>query len=280
MADTMTKIANLIDPEVMSDYIREKLVNLIKFSPLSKIDTTLQGSAGDTITLPKYSYIGDATDVAEGEAIPITNLAATSASVKVKKAAKGVGITDEAILSAYGDPMGEIASQLATSIAQKIDNDCATALLSIKAGMTVDMSATDIISAKAISSSLVKFGEDLDGSKVLLISPAQLAQLRSDPDYINGSEITTGMLMNGSVGMIWGCEVQISNKIVAASGKFTNYIVKPEALAIFMKRDIQVESDRDITTKTTTITADEHYTTYLLDESKAIKLIVKQVLTP
>lgn len=279
MADTVTKLSNLIDPEVMADYVKEKLVDLVKFAPLAKVDTTLQGIAGDTVTMPKYAYIGDATDVAEGENIPITNLSATSVAVKVKKAAKGVDVTDEALLSAYGDTMGKITENIAISIAQKVDNDCMAALNSIKPTMTVDVSATDIMSASAISNALVKFGEDLDGTKVLLIAPAQLAQIRRDPDYINGSEISTGMLMNGSIGMIWGCEVQLSNKIKAAAGKFTNFIVKPEALAIFLKRNVQIETARNITNKTTRVTADEHYTTYLLDESKAIKLIVKEKTT-
>lgn len=275
-ADTVTKVADLIVPEVMSDYIRVKLVDLIKFSPLATIDTTLEGRAGDTVTLPQYQYIGDAADVAEGAAIPITNLSATSTSVKVKKAGKGLDITDEALLSAYGDPMGTLTNQIATSLAQKVDNDCIVALNGIKSAMTVDVSATDVISAGTIADALVKFGEDLDGSKVLLIAPAQLSQIRKDPDYINGSEIATGTMTSGSIGMIWGCEVQISNKVKATAGKFTNFIVKPGALAIFMKRAIQIETARNITNKTTRVTADEHYATYLLDESKAIKLIVKE----
>lgn len=276
MSDTVTKLANLINPEVMADMIREKLVDEIKFTPLAKVDTTLQGRAGDTVTLPKYSYIGDAVDVAEGAKIDITNLSATSTSVKVKKAAKGVAITDEAALSGYGDPIGELTSQLATAIAQKVDNDCMTALNGIKAAMTHDVSATDAISSGVVADALVKFGEDLDGDKVLLIAPAQLAQIRKDPDYINRSEIATQMVMSGAVGAIWGCEVVVTNKIKAASSKFTNFIVKPEALAIFMKRGVEVETARDIETKTTKMTADEHYAAYLLDESKAIKLVVAQ----
>ena len=84
MAD-VTKIANMINPEVMADVVRDKLTDLIKFTPLAKIDTTLQGRAGDTVTLPKFAYIGDAADVAEGEAIPMALLTTSTSKVKVKK---------------------------------------------------------------------------------------------------------------------------------------------------------------------------------------------------
>lgn len=276
MAETITKLANLIDPEVMADFLENKLVDLIKFSPIAKVDTTLQGRAGDTVTLPKYTYIGDAEDVAEGEAIPVSLLTQTSAQAKVKKAGRGVEITDEAILSGYGDPLGEANKQLGTAIASKVDNDCLAELGKIKAAMTVDKSATDIISSGVIADALVKFGEDLDGQKVLFIAPAQLAQIRHDADYLKPSEMTSQAIMSGTQGEIWGCQVVVTNKIKATSGKYNNYIVKPGALAIYLKRGVEVETDRDIDHKITKINADEHYTTYLLDESKAIKLVTAE----
>ena len=275
MAD-VTKIANMINPEVMADVVRDKLTHLIKFTPLAKIDTTLQGRAGDTVTLPKFAYIGDAADVAEGEAIPMALLTTSTSKVKVKKAGKGIKITDEAVLSGYGDPVGEGTNQLSLSIAAKVDNDCLAALSGIKANMTVDVSAKDTIGSHVIADGLVKFGEDLEGEKVLLIAPAQLAQIRKDPDYLKPSEMTQKAIMGGVIGEIWGCQICVSNKIKASGSKYTNYIVKPGALAIYLKRGVEVETARDISLKLTEITADEHYAVYLLDESKAIKLVTAE----
>ena len=275
MAD-VTKIANMINPEVMADVVRDKLTDLIKFTPLAKIDTTLQGRAGDTVTLPKFAYIGDAADVAEGEAIPMALLTTSTSKVKVKKAGKGIKITDEAVLSGYGDPVGEGTNQLSLSIAAKVDNDCLAALSGIKANMTVDVSAKDTIGSHVIADGLVKFGEDLEGEKVLLIAPAQLAQIRKDPDYLKPSEMTQKAIMGGVIGEIWGCQICDSNKIKASGSKYTNYIVKPGALAIYLKRGVEVETARDISLKLTEITADEHYAVYLLDESKAIKLVTAE----
>lgn len=275
MAD-VTKIANMINPEVMADVVRDKLTDLIKFTPLAKIDTTLQGRAGDTVTLPKFAYIGDAADVAEGEAIPMALLTTSTSKVKVKKAGKGIKITDEAVLSGYGDPVGEGTNQLSLSIAAKVDNDCLAALSGIKANMTVDVSAKDTIGSHVIADGLVKFGEDLEGEKVLLIAPAQLAQIRKDPDYLKPSEMTQKAIMGGVIGEIWGCQICVSNKIKVSGSKYTNYIVKPGALAIYLKRGVEVETARDISLKLTEITADEHYAVYLLDESKAIKLVTAE----
>lgn len=42
------------------------------------------------------------------------------------------------------------------------------------------------------------------------------------------------------------------------------------ALAIYMKREAQIETDRDILRKTTVISADEHYTVVLANESKVV----------
>ena len=275
MAD-VTKIANMINPEVMADVVRDKLTDLIKFTPLAKIDTTLQGRAGDTVTLPKFAYIGDAADVAEGEAIPMALLTTSTSKVKVKKAGKGIKITDEAVLSGYGDPVGEGTNQLSLSIAAKVDNDCLAALSGIKANMTVDVSAKDTIGSHVLADGLEKFGEDLEGEKVLLIAPAQLAQIRKDPDYLKPSEMTQKAIMGGVIGEIWGCQICVSNKIKASGSKYTNYIVKPGALAIYLKRGVEVETARDISLKLTEITADEHYAVYLLDESKAIKLVTAE----
>ena len=42
------------------------------------------------------------------------------------------------------------------------------------------------------------------------------------------------------------------------------------ALTIYMKRNVEIESDRDILAKTTVISGDEHYTTVLSNDSKVV----------
>lgn len=259
-----TILSSLINPQVLADMIDTKLVNAMKFAPLCKVDNTLVGRPGDTVTLPCYAYIGDAADVDELGDIGIAELTATSQAVKVKKVGKGVTISDEAVLSGYGDPIGEIGSQLLTSIASKVDNDVLAAL-----DNATLIHPVVTVTPNEINNALVKFGEDFEGDKYLFVGAATYATLRDAKEWIPASEIAAGTVLRGVVGMIYGCYVVITNKITSTDKA---YIMKPEAVAIFMKRGTQVESARNIINKSTTFTADKHYATYLYDSSKVIKL--------
>lgn len=269
----MTKLTNLMNPEVMGDWVSEHLEREMKFSPLCQIDLSLAGRAGDTVNVPKYAYIGDAGEVTEGSAIPVVQLSASSEAVTVKKAGNGVELTDEALLSGYGDPLGEAAAQLTMSIAGKVDGDVLAVLKTIGADMT--HTASEPVSADVIADALVKLGEKEGGEKVLVVAPEQLAQLRRSEGWLKATDVGAMQLVSGAVGMIHGCQVIVSDKIAASGGNFENYIVMPGALVLFLKKETEVESQRDIIHKTTVVTADKYYAVYLANESKAVKLVCK-----
>ena len=66
--------------------------------------------------------------------------------------------------------------------------------------------------------------------KVLVVSPAQLAQLRQSESWLKATDTGAMQLVTGAVGMIHGCSVVVSEKIVASGSQYTNYIVMPGAL--------------------------------------------------
>lgn len=263
-----TKTTDLVIPEVLSDYVNTKLTDAIKFAPYADVDTTLVNRGGDTLSLPVYAYIGDATDVAEGADITISKLTASKTDVKVKKAGKGVEISDEAMLSAYGDPIAEASDQMALSIGSKIDNDMVETLKTA----TLAHNCTGKLTADEIVSALVKFGEDLEGDKFLFVDAEQHADLLKEESWVKVTDMGVQTLMKGVVGMIAGCQVVISNKIKKSGSNKTNFIIKRGALGLLLKRDTVIEADRDIIAKATVLTADKHYATYLKDASKAIKI--------
>ena len=264
----MTKIAQMVNPQVMADMIKAELPKKIKVSPLAKIDTTLVGRPGDTITVPSFAYIGDAEDVTEGEAITISQMTTTTATAKIKKAGKGIEISDESVLSGYGDPVGEANRQLLMSIASKIDDDAMKVLKT--ANLTHDASSASIISYEGIVDAIDKFEEEDYESKVIFVHPKQVTQLRKDKNFLSLDKYPVPVIMNGVIGSIAGCQVVVSKRVDNSSTMYQNPIVKAGALTIYMKRDAMVESDRDILKKTTVITADEHYTVALSDKSKVV----------
>ena len=288
MANAQTKLANLVNPEVMADMVSAKLPKKIKFSPIAKIDTTLVGRPGDTITVPKYAYIGDAEDVAEGVAMGTTVLTASTTQVKVKKAGKAIELTDESVLSGYGDPKGEATNQLTMAIAAKVDNDCLAALY--EAPLTYDGSAA-VVGYEGIVKANAVFGDESDEAmnKVMYIHPDQEQTIRLDEKFMDKNIYGLEVVMNGAIGKIAGIEIKKSKKVEKdASGNWKCPIVilsaadpneahdadgtaeESAALTIYMKRNVEVEADRDILAKTTVISADEHYGVALSNESKVV----------
>jgi HK97 family phage major capsid protein len=256
-----TKLENLVNPQVLADMISAELPNAIRFAPLAVVGRKLEGRAGNTITMPKYGYIGDAVDVAEGEDIPISQMSTTTTQVTVKKAGKGVEITDEAVLSGYGDPVGELKNQLKMAIANKVDNDVLDALKTAKLTASGAMSVATLLSAR------VKFGEQVNQPAVAVMNSTNYGKIIGE---VLNLENTDKVLIDGVVGKVAGLQIAISDKLTDTEA----YIVASGALGIEMKRDVQVESDRDIIAKLTVFTADEHYVAYLKDESKAIKVTI------
>ena len=269
MAASGTYLSDLIDPQVIADLVDQKLVDYIRFAPLAVIDTTLQGRPGSTVTVPRYAYIGDATVVAEGQDIPISKLEQDSVDAEIHKIAKGTQITDEAMLSGFGDPMDEGATQIVLSIASKLDNEMLAVLETIASPM-VHTGTTGGLVPDDVNNALELFGEDVDGEKVLLVPPALHTKLRATKEWVPASEMAANMLIKGAVGECYGCQVVVSNKLKTSGEAF---IVKPGALRIFLKRDTLVEKARDIINKSTIVTADKHEVCYLYDASKAIKIV-------
>lgn len=336
-----TKLTNLVNPQVMADMVSAKLPKKIKFTPIARIDTTLVGRPGNTITVPKYAYIGEAEDVAEGVAMGTTVLTASTTTATVKKAGKAVELTDESVLSGYGDPLGTTINQLAMSIADKIDNDSYDALT--QASLVYDGTSAEI-GYNAIVDANALFEDESDNAlaKVMFIHPKQEAAIRKDSDFKSKDKYPLDVVMNGTIGAIAGAQIVKSKRVklvkyekdntngtitivadtetedstnkhlstimanaidfslvvgdkvkVVTYPYFANPIVvvdvqdpneasgadgvseEETAITIYMKRAVEIENDRDILAKTTVISADEHYTAVLSNDSKVVLAKIK-----
>lgn len=274
---TQTKIEQLVNPEVMADMVSAKLPKMIKFTPLAYVERKLVGQPGNTVTVPKWEYSGDAKDIAEGEAITPDQLTTAKTTMTIKKAGKGIELTDEAVLSGIGDPIGQATHQIALAIANKVDNDLVEAAK--KATQFVAEAPT---TGDALDKALAVFADEENARYVAIINPVDAIDLQKDTvkEWVRGSEIGANIVISGTFGETRGVQIVRSKKVdkgkgflvkVSAVETDTEDVAKYGAFVINLKRDVEIEKDRDILKKTTVITGDEHYGVYLYDPTKVVK---------
>lgn len=274
---TQTKIAQMVNPEVMSDMASAKLPKMIKFTPLAYVERALVGQPGTKLTVPVWQYSGDAKEVAEGTAIEPDQMTTAKHEMEIKKAAKGIELTDEAVLSGFGDPIGEATNQIILGIANKIDNDLITAAK----GATQNIDETPV-SVDNIDKALAVLEDEDDARYVAIINPKDAIKLRANAqkEWVRGSELGADTVVSGTFGEVHAVQVVRSKKVdegkgflvkISADATETDDEAKYGAFVINLKRDVAIETDRDILKKTTVITGDEHYGVYLYDEKKVVK---------
>lgn len=243
---------DVFDPQVVSDMINAKVSKKAVMTGYIKVDNTLQGVPGSTVTVPRWGYIGEAVDLEEGQPIDTTKMAFTTAQYGIKKIGKGVMLTDEAQLSGYGNPMGTATNQIALSISEKLDNDRVAVLYESK--NVVDASSA-AIKYSAIVDGVDMFGEEEDSRKVILIHSKQKTQLRKDNEFLSADKFQPGVMVTGAIGRVAGCDVVVSNKVKLVEGVYHNPIIKLSndneteddlpAITYFLKRGNLVEHERE-----------------------------------
>ena len=255
---TMTKAIDLLNPEVMADAIGAELENKIRFAPYAKIDTTLVGRAGDTITRPKYAYIGPAESLTEGVPMDTSKLSMTTTTVTVKEAGKAVEVTETAILTNVNGTMSEAQKQIGMSIADKLEMDYIASmgetLLTLAKAPTV---AENIIDAIAI------FNDEDVEDYILFISPADYTTLHKS--MIVGN---TFLSMSQIAELLGLKEIVRTNRVEVG----TAFLQKQDAVEIVYKKRPELKADEDILARTVVMAGNTFYTTNLYNEGGVVKI--------
>ncbi|MBS6121524.1 N4-gp56 family major capsid protein [Veillonella sp.] len=278
-----TKLANIINPQVMQDMVSAGLPKALKFTQFAAVNEELKGVPGDTVTIPAWAYIGAAEDVAEGAEVTTATMSASTKTVQIKTAGKAITLTDKAVNSGLGDPVGQATYQLSLSMADKMDNDVLTAL----GTTTLTVTDTKQISYKGIVAAIDKLNEETATEKVLFVAPSQVTVLRQDDSFIAKDKYGNDVMMNGEIGMIAGCRVVPSRRIDDTKANIDNFIVclTPEvedgtpalpAVTIYTKADVMLETERHAKALSTDIVASAHYAVGLTNESKVVKATFKK----
>lgn len=277
---SLTKLENLINPLVIADMIATELPYKLQATGFIRVDTTLTGRAGNTIMVPSYRYIGMADVIPEGDCAVPVKLTTEELKYTIKKIGKAVQLTDEAVLSGYGDPVTEAKNQIVMACRDRIDEDAVVLLDEItplsesregQHGLVYDGSAS------ALSYNHIVEGLDLLGLETqndeqlyLLVNKKGLKQLRKDAQ-ITESFVGSGTIFTGTIQTIAGCKIVVSNKVREGRA----YILTKDALTAFIKRDVDVETERNALCFNTTIVGSAFYVTAIEDYSKIAVVLYK-----
>lgn len=200
---------NLFDKEVLEAMVQAKLPHAIVLSKFVKYNNKMIGSKGKTVTIPYYKYSGAARDYDEGESIEADKLVSSKREYTVKKSAKDIDATDEA-LEMYDDPQGEIARQIVSALALRKDARILEAM-----GMSTNVfdGTSGVISYAGIVGATASFDEELQQEKIMFISPQQYAQIALDPYFVDKTKYGGDVMVSGEIGMIYGVRLVKSRQI-------------------------------------------------------------------
>ena len=122
MANTINQ--NVIVPEVYASLVREKIAGKCKVAQFLVNIGDLHGKVGETLTMPKWAYIGDAVDWDINTPMDKTQMKQTSTQATIKAIqAPAVEVADYDNEVELGNAIEEAASQQALGVARKYDTD-------------------------------------------------------------------------------------------------------------------------------------------------------------
>lgn len=244
--------------------IEAKANNLLTTSvntrSLMSVDNSLAQEAGMTKTINVYTYNGSAEELAAGEGN--TNRGSISyvgTDYTVKMVQQAFDYQDEDFMkdNTIVDNMLSRANQvMVNKMTADFVGELAKATLSAPAAT---------FGYDAIVDGIAKLSVE-DESKLFVVIPnAWKADLRKDEDY--KAARMGEVIYNGQVGTVCGLPVIATNALTDAA-----YVMNAEAVKLFMKKDVEVEQDRDANTRTNSIYLRTAYIVALVDETKICKI--------
>lgn len=274
----VTTTSNVIIPEVLAAMISAEIPGQLALAGSDAVTVldNLKGGPGNAIKIPRWGTIGDFTEVAEGNAMPVVNIAATAATATVKKFARGVEVTDEALLASYDDPLKEVARQFARYAARAADRELITAA----EASTLLHTAPATITLNDIIDAIGKWNDASVNISGLVVHSKVYRDLIKLAEFKTLTQKADQVIEKGVVGMVYGVPIRVSDAITTVAGSpntYRNLLLKKSALGLWYQRNMNVETERDTIKRTTVITADSIFATAMFQDNPlpVVKLVTQ-----
>ena len=241
---------------------KDLLTTAVNTRSLMSVDNSLAQEAGMTKTINVYTYTGEAEELAAGAGN--TNrgsIAYVGTDYTVKMVQQAFDYQDEDFMkdNTIVDNMLKGANQV----------------------MVNKMTADFITEAQkaTLSHEFAAFGYDAvvdgistlnleDESKIFIVIPnTWKADLRKDPDYVAAR--MGEVVYSGQVGTVCGIPVICTKALDEVNNGF---VMTDEAVKLFIKKDVEVEQERDADTRTNSVYLRTAYICALVDATKICRL--------
>lgn len=237
------------------------LLTAVNTRSLMTIDNELTQNAGMTKTINVYRYSGEAEELAAGQGNTARGAVSyESKDYTVKLVQQAFDYQDEDFMK--DDNVVDMGVKGATQVMTNkmtVDffTECGKGTLEHNAALSYD----------AIVDAIAQLNLEDESKLFVIVSPAGKAALRKDDDYVAAR--MGEVVYNGQVGTIAGIPVIVSKFLDEGEA----FVMTNEAVKLFMKKDVEVEQDRDVDTRTNSIYLRAAYVCALVDNTKICKIV-------
>lgn len=236
------------------------LTTAVNTRNLMAVDTTLSAEAGMTKTINVYTYDGEAEELEAGQGNSSRgSIAYVGHDYTVKMVQQAFDYCDEDFMkdNTIVDNMLKGANQV---MVNKMTSDFVT---EAKKATLSHTSAT--FGYDAIVDAIAKLNVEDESQLFVVIPNTWKADLRKDEDY--KAARMGEVVYNGQVGTICGIPVVATKALTDVA-----FVMSKEAIKLFMKKDVEVEQERDADTRTNSVYLRAAYIVALTDATKICKL--------
>jgi len=233
----------------------------------------IDAQPGVTIQVPKYPAVA-AADLTEGTDMSATQVSTSSISVTVAEVGAQVFLTDLAAMGA-GNPADELGTVLGNAIATKMDTD----VIGLFDGFSTSLGATttELTAAYLFQAAATLRANKAPGRLVGVFHPYQVYALKANLTNTfanpNGGDLQNEAMRTGYVGTIAGIDIfESANVTVDGSGDAKGAVFAPEAMAMAMKRDFNLEPERDASNRGFELNATAIYGVGELDDAYGVEM--------
>lgn len=244
--------------KVIEAKAKDLLTTAVNTRSLMAVDASLAHEAGMTKTINVYTYSGTAEELAAGQGN--TNrgsIAYEGKDYTVKMVQQAFDYQDEDFMkdNTIVDNMLKGANQvMVNKMTADFIGEVNKATLSVEAALSYD----------AIVDAIAKLNVEDESGIFVIVNPEGKATLRKDADYVAAR--MGEVVYNGQVGTIAGIPVIVSKAVEAP------VVMTKDAIKLFMKKDVEVEQDRDADTRTNSVYLRTAYICALVDATQICKI--------